>query len=106
MTGTSRIWLNKLRCNGGETKLCDCSHTDWGKQTCSHGNVVGIRCGGNGVALASYSLPKKNLVFYHSQTIYFPPWMAQEVINLCRQLVHVVHKIVNFMTLLNFAMVG
>ncbi|VDI12508.1 Hypothetical predicted protein, partial [Mytilus galloprovincialis] len=47
-TGTSRIWLNKLRCNGQETKLIDCSHTEWGIHTCSHGNVVGIRCEGNG----------------------------------------------------------
>ncbi|CAC5355805.1 unnamed protein product [Mytilus coruscus] len=49
-TSTLRIWLSELRCNGGETKLSDCSHTDWGKHTCSHGNIVGIRCfEGNGV---------------------------------------------------------
>ncbi|CAC5410606.1 unnamed protein product [Mytilus coruscus] len=41
---TSRIWLDEMRCSGGETKLIDCSYADWGKHTCSHGNVVGIRC--------------------------------------------------------------
>ncbi|CAC5367204.1 unnamed protein product [Mytilus coruscus] len=45
-TGFSKIWLNILACNGGESKLIECSHTDWGTHTCSHGNVVGIRCVG------------------------------------------------------------
>lgn len=43
-TGTSKIWLNKLECYGGENELLDCSHTDWGTHNCSHGHVVGIRC--------------------------------------------------------------
>ncbi|XP_076108905.1 neurotrypsin-like [Mytilus galloprovincialis] len=43
-TGTSKIWLNILACDGNESKLMDCSHSDWDTDTCSHGNVVGIRC--------------------------------------------------------------
>lgn len=43
-TGTSKIWLYILTCDGNESKLMDCSHSDWDTDTCSHGNVVGIRC--------------------------------------------------------------
>ncbi|VDI35956.1 Hypothetical predicted protein, partial [Mytilus galloprovincialis] len=43
-TGTSKIWLNILACDGNESKLMDCPHSDWDTDTCSHGNVVGIRC--------------------------------------------------------------
>ncbi|CAC5416879.1 unnamed protein product [Mytilus coruscus] len=43
-TGASKIWLNILACNGNESKLIDCSHSDWDTDTCSHGHVVGIRC--------------------------------------------------------------
>ncbi|CAG2185035.1 Scavenger receptor cysteine-rich type 1 protein M130 [Mytilus edulis] len=43
-TSTQKIWLNILKCNGGESKLIDCSHIDWEQDICSHGNVVGIRC--------------------------------------------------------------
>lgn len=38
------IWLDNLRCSGGETELYDCSHDDWGKHTCSHCNVAGFSC--------------------------------------------------------------
>ncbi|CAG2196526.1 Scavenger receptor cysteine-rich type 1 protein M130 [Mytilus edulis] len=43
-TDTLRIWLDNLNCNGGETKLSNCSHDDWGKHTCSHCNVAGFNC--------------------------------------------------------------
>ncbi|CAC5393919.1 unnamed protein product [Mytilus coruscus] len=43
-TGTSIVWLNTIKCNGGENTLTDCLHPEWGKHSCSHGNVVGIRC--------------------------------------------------------------
>ncbi|CAC5355808.1 unnamed protein product [Mytilus coruscus] len=63
-TGTSRIWLNGLRCNGGETKLIDCLHTYWGIHTCSHGNVVGIRCEQNG----DVRINSSRLEVYYNET--------------------------------------
>ncbi|XP_063442442.1 neurotrypsin-like [Mytilus trossulus] len=43
--GNLKVWLSNVRCYGGENKLTDCSHSDWGSHHCSHDKVVGIRCG-------------------------------------------------------------
>ena len=38
------IWLDDVRCNGLESKLVDCQHTDWGDHNCAYEEHVAVRC--------------------------------------------------------------
>ena len=38
------IWLDDVRCNGLESKLVDCRHTDWGDHNCAYEEHVAVRC--------------------------------------------------------------
>ncbi|XP_033113960.1 CD5 antigen-like [Anneissia japonica] len=33
---TSKVWLNNINCNGGEKRIVDCDHDDWGNNYCFH----------------------------------------------------------------------
>ena len=44
ISGTGRIWLDELDCNGTELSLDECSHGGWGVVDCSHNEDVGIIC--------------------------------------------------------------
>ena len=43
------IWLDKLRCNGKEWDIADCSHNGWGVHNCKHSDDVAVTCTGTKV---------------------------------------------------------
>jgi len=43
--GKGQIWLDDVRCSGGETEISKCSHRAWGSHNCGHHEDVGIVCG-------------------------------------------------------------
>ncbi len=45
-TTFQNIWLNNLRCLGTEDSLNSCSHSGVGNHDCTHGQDVGLKCGG------------------------------------------------------------
>ena len=49
--GSGRIWLDDVRCTGGEQNLTSCSHKGWGNVNCiDHSNDVGIHCSQTGIS--------------------------------------------------------
>jgi len=40
------IWLDKLRCDGKERDIADCSHNGWGIHNCNHRDDVAVSCTG------------------------------------------------------------
>lgn len=42
--GTGLILLDEVKCEGGESSLLECAHSQWGQHDCSHSEDVGIRC--------------------------------------------------------------
>ncbi|XP_070566354.1 scavenger receptor cysteine-rich domain-containing protein DMBT1-like isoform X2 [Ptychodera flava] len=49
--GSGQIWLTNVQCNGDETSLFDCSHSDWNDVgSCSHGDDVGVVCNTTGTS--------------------------------------------------------
>ena len=44
-SGSNRIWLNYLYCNGTESNIGHCPHQGWGYEDgCSHEDAVGMKC--------------------------------------------------------------
>ncbi|XP_052080785.1 scavenger receptor cysteine-rich type 1 protein M130-like [Mytilus californianus] len=88
-TGTLRIWLDKLQCNGTETHLHECPHTDWGKHSCIHGNVVGIRCFEGHPREGDVRINSSRLEIYHNEiwgTICDDSFDDRDATVACRQL--------------------
>jgi hypothetical protein len=44
--GADVIWLDDLRCGGGEDALNQCAGVDWGRHNCTHIEDAGVVCGG------------------------------------------------------------
>ncbi|ESO92625.1 hypothetical protein LOTGIDRAFT_233072 [Lottia gigantea] len=44
--GQGPIWLTYLKCNGTESKLTDCKHSDYTLPLCNHANDAGVICSG------------------------------------------------------------
>jgi len=42
--GNGLIWLTNITCNGTEQHIGECSHGDWGIQSCEHSQDVAISC--------------------------------------------------------------
>lgn len=42
--GTGTVLLSGVNCSGTESKLSDCFHEPWGKNSCSNSQVIGVRC--------------------------------------------------------------
>jgi len=42
--GSGRIWLDDVRCDGTETDIRNCRHSDWGVHKCTHSDDVSVSC--------------------------------------------------------------
>jgi len=42
--GHGWIWLNNIKCNGTEQHIGECSHDDWGVNSCTHHEDVAVSC--------------------------------------------------------------
>ena len=47
-SGTARVWLDDVNCDGNELVIGDCSHSGWGFESCSHYEDAGVECSPNG----------------------------------------------------------
>lgn len=43
-SGSDKIWLDFVSCNGTEKSLSYCKHGDWGKHNCENNGQVELRC--------------------------------------------------------------
>lgn len=42
--GTGRIFLDRVTCNGSESRLIDCGHRPLGQHNCRHSDDAGVIC--------------------------------------------------------------
>ncbi|XP_015777969.1 PREDICTED: deleted in malignant brain tumors 1 protein-like [Acropora digitifera] len=42
--GSGKIWLDDLRCHGGEASLSSCPHRGWGSHNCDHSEDASVIC--------------------------------------------------------------
>ena len=42
--GTGHIWMENVKCLGGEPSITMCPHSGWGQTHCSHDKDVGVIC--------------------------------------------------------------
>jgi len=42
--GSGRIWLDNVRCSGGEISIAACQHSSWGSHNCQHSKDVSVSC--------------------------------------------------------------
>ncbi|KAH3725243.1 hypothetical protein DPMN_051078 [Dreissena polymorpha] len=46
--GSGQIWLDDVSCNGTESSIVNCAHSEWGMHNCVHEEDVGVICGSVG----------------------------------------------------------
>ena len=44
MGGSGPIWLDDVRCSGGESRLVDCEYVGMGSHNCNYNEDMLIRC--------------------------------------------------------------
>ena len=42
--GSGRIWLDNINCDGTESTIEDCLHSEWGGRNCDHYEGAGVKC--------------------------------------------------------------
>ena len=42
--GSDPIWMDDVKCNGGEASLFKCTHLGWGLHNCNHGEDASVIC--------------------------------------------------------------
>ena len=42
--GSDPIWMDDVKCHGGEASLFACTHAGWGVENCSHGEDASVVC--------------------------------------------------------------
>ncbi|XP_015771384.1 PREDICTED: uncharacterized protein LOC107349712 [Acropora digitifera] len=42
--GSGKIWLDDVRCQGGEASLSSCPHLGWGRHNCGHSEDASVYC--------------------------------------------------------------
>ena len=42
--GSDPIWLDDVKCHGGEASLFDCGHRGWGSHNCGHSEDASVIC--------------------------------------------------------------
>ena len=48
-SGSGRIWLAYVACNGEEQNITSCTHSPWGVHYCSHYHDAGVECSTTGM---------------------------------------------------------
>ena len=43
-SGSGRIWLDEVQCNGNENTVSLCKHDPWGSHDCIHSEDAGVNC--------------------------------------------------------------
>lgn len=43
-TGTGKIWMSEVMCEGGEPRIEECTFAGWGTHSCTHTQDVGVQC--------------------------------------------------------------
>ncbi|XP_028399552.1 uncharacterized protein LOC114522963 isoform X3 [Dendronephthya gigantea] len=94
-SGSGRIWLSYVNCNGDEQNITSCFRKGWGNQQCEHDKDAGVKC-----ATADPNLPVRLQgplsangtgrveVFHNGEwgTICDDIWDLEHAIVVCRQL--------------------
>ncbi|CAI9728058.1 deleted in malignant brain tumors 1 protein-like [Octopus vulgaris] len=88
--GSSKIWLDGLRCSGTEDFLGQCQAEPWGMHNCTHNDDAALKCMNIAVRLAGSEDKSKGRVevYYNGEwgTICDDYWDHRDAMAVCRML--------------------